>query len=212
MNSQSTSEHSQSNETSDDKEQALKLSIEKKLSGWDRTRHNRINASERLKSYDEKWSVLMLFMNSVAVVFLFLTFAQSKDDESTKIISACYSAYVLILQYFLGTRDYSARSLKLHYQQLEIESMRSDLKAIMSQTSYAFNEKERLVHELIRRYQISLSGSENHTPLDDARYIQSKEKGPHSKAKDFSLDNVLIYINVIILVGIIFTICRYYIL
>jgi hypothetical protein len=183
----------------------LTQSIDNKIEDWDRTRHNRIRASKRLNGYDEKWSVLMLFMNTVAVIFLFISFTgNSNIVNSMQVISACYSAYVIIVQYFLSTKDYSARSLKLHYEQLEIETLRSNLRSLEFDQRSTTEEKELLFQEIILRYQTSLAGAENHISLDNERANQ--EKAGIRISHDFTLDNLLIYANATLLGVIIFVI------
>lgn len=210
-NNDSISDNSHSSNKADKLALDLKLNetIENKLKGWDRTRHNRINASERLKSYNDIWSVLTLIMNTVAIFFVFFSFKLHNSNGFAEIISACFSSYVILLQYFLATRDYSARSLKLHYEQLEIEDLRSELKKIQLLPSSDLSLDEERISSVITRYQVSLKNSENHGAIDDKRYMNSKSKECY-RVYDWTLDQLFIYANVSILVGIIFLIVWLY--
>lgn len=179
-----------------DNREQLDESIKKKLEGWDRTRHNRMNASERLKGYSETWEVVSLIMNTEAIMFVIMAFTGSFSDI-LGIVSAAFSCYVILIQYFLATRDYSARSLKMHYEQLEIESLRAKLKTCQILDDGDYHVGEERVKSIIDQYQVSMRGSENHTKIDDDRYKETKNSPSHH-VWDWTLDQVLIYFNVVI--------------
>lgn len=171
--------------------------IRKKLSGWKRTRSNRISASERFKKYDSRWGIITLFMNTLAIIMVLWTLKFPLKSGIDGILSGGFSIYVILLQDLLGKRDYSARSLKLHYEQLEIESLRYRLKGIYGNKYMDQRKKQQIYNNIVNEYQASLRGNENHNKIDDRLYNE-KEDGKSQIKKDVTLDNAFIYINCII--------------
>ena len=160
-------------------------------------------------------------MNLVAVIFVFLSFINGNNRTAIAVVSGCYTTYVLILQYFLATRNYNSRSLKLHYEQLEIESLRSELKAIEFSPDQGVKQKEEHFTYIIQCYQTSLLGIENHTRIDDLRYTRGKIRRDTSLSEqsrfsflrsclrwlqdiDLTIDNILIFLNLVIVIGVVF--------
>ena len=186
----------------------LNENIQHKLDGWDRTRHNRLHASERLKGYADIWSVLTFIVNIVAIIFIIFSF-ELNSSRTLLVTSSLFSCYVIILQYFLSTRDYNARSLKLHYQQLEIEDLRRQLKQLQFLPSQSISVNEEKFKDIIACYQTSLRGNENHVTLDDRRYNAEKHH-TCSHIFDFTLDQLFIYLKCIVLFAMIALMCKLY--
>lgn len=189
-------------------EDDIDSAIKKKLKGWDRTRHNRIEASERLKGYSQKWSIVTFIFNVEAVICVILTLKFPLKNQIDVVVSGIFSIYVILLQYFLATLNYEARSLKFHYEQIGIENLRMELKQILYKNNDNNDKsKKEQYYSIVKRYEENLIGYENHSRIDDKR---SSNKDLY--IRDFSIENMLIYINFIIaLIIVIIFICIYFV-
>lgn len=157
-----------------------------------RTRTNRLLASQRLLLFANRWNNLSFLINVVAMTFAVISVLSNVSEHFTW-LSTFYAIYVILLQYFLANKDYNARSSKLHYEQLEINNIRMKLKILSANKTLKENDKAKYFQEIFSEYNISLNNNENHTKLDDQR-----GKDPSGKHRDFSFDNVFIYLNLII--------------
>lgn len=180
------------------KNRDIKDEINKKIVGFNRTRDNRIHASERLYSYSEKWETVFFGMNILAVLFLIFSLMNGESKERL-FISSSYSLYTVILQYFYSTLNYKERALKFHYQQLKLEELILELKRILR----VVHNKRKLEIEfnaILQNYILTVLSTENHSRFDDAKvlYNKSDEKNFLKKPRDFSIDNIIFYINIII--------------
>lgn len=175
------------------KEETLNKAIINKIDEWKRTRENRIHISERFKNYDSIWNILMLLMNSTAIFLVFISIKYPLRNGLDSVISGCFSIYIILLQYFLSNQDYKTRSLRFHYEQLEIESLRYDLKKLLHEDSLFLKLKQYKYDQIIQKYVISLKNNENHGKIDDKNRKQKI-------AKDYTTDNILIYLNIIIFI------------
>lgn len=187
--------------------------IASRINGWKRTRNNRINISKRLKSYDEKWNVLILCMNTLAIIFVIFSLKMPLDTGMDTVVAGCFSIYVIVLQYFLSNQDYKTRGLRFHYEQLEIEKMRYSLKKLLNDNSLEIGQKQEKYDEIVDQYLISLKNNENHASIDDdltREEKKSNKKWGKNKVRDFSLDNLFLYANVCIFFGGIFLVVWLY--
>jgi len=176
--------------------------IKKKEEGWKRTRNNRISASERLKGYSQKWGTITLLFNVEAVIFLIISLRFPLDSGFDAAFSGAFSLYVILIQYYLATLNYEAKAMKFHYEQLEIENLRLKLKRLYHSVENTELLEERYAN-IVSEYQENLSGYENHGALDDRRTGREKECESNNnqklkKVRDFTLDNLMIYCNFIL--------------
>lgn len=162
-----------------------------------RTRTNCLLASQRLLLFANRWNNLSFLINVVAMTFAVISVLNHVSKYFTW-LSTFYAIYVILLQYFLANKDYNARSSKLHYEQLEINSIRMKLKILSANKELVESDKARYFQEIFSEYNISLNNNENHTKLDDQR-----GKDTSSKHRDFSFDNVFINLNLIICIVVI---------
>ena len=96
------------------------------------------------------------------------------------------------MQYFLSTLDYSARALKLHYEQLEINELRMQLKLLLVSER---PDKAIEFRHLFEKYSISLKNNENHDAYDDNR----NKKCDMTSDKIFLNSNFIFIIIIIVL-------------
>lgn len=198
--------------------------IDKKINSIDRTRTNRINASERMYKYEKHWNLIFFVMNIEAVVYLIFSLVLIPTENNLLIISGVFSLYVIILQYYRSILNYSERGLKLHYQQIELERCIFKLKSLL-QKKYTMNEQEieKNYQTVMNLYLTNLIGTENHSNYDDSLNSYSKAKNKakkenyddnvhvvdpkplkkfkhyiEKKPADYSIDNILIYSNYIV--------------
>lgn len=181
----------------------LNQEIRKKITGWKRTRYNRINISKRFKKYDSRWNIVMFFMNAFAIVLIIISLNFPLKNGIDTVIAGCFSIYVILLQYFLANENYRTRSLKFHYEQLEIEKLRYSLKSLLRDSSLKFRQKQGQYSSISDQYLISLKNNENHDKIDDA--INSS-----CNVTDRSLDNIFFYINLFFFIGVVFGVISIY--
>lgn len=186
----------------DYKERDIREEINKKIEGFNRTRDNRIHASERLYSYSNKWDFIFFVMNILAVVFLIFSLMNVESHKGL-FISSCFSLYAVILQYYYNTLNYKERALRFHYQQLELEKYILELKKLL-RVVQDDSELEKQYDIIWNKYLITLLGTENHSRFDDEEVLYDREKSIKKlkKPRDFSLDNFLFYINFILIMSV----------
>ena len=186
----------------DYKERDIREEINKKIEGFNRTRDNRIHASERLYSYSNKWDFIFFVMNILAVVFLIFSLMNVESHKGL-FISSCFSLDAVILQYYYNTLNYKERALRFHYQQLEIEKYILELKKLL-RVVQDDSELEKQYDIIWNKYLITLLGTENHSRFDDEEVLYDREKSIKKlkKPRDFSLDNFLFYINFILIMSV----------
>lgn len=203
----------------------LNQEISKKIIGWKRTRYNRINMSERLKKYGSHWNAVMFFMNAFAIVLTIISLKFPLKTRIDTIVAGCFSIYVILLQYFLANQNYETRSLKFHYEQLEIEKLRYSLKTLLRDSSLQYQAKQEKYNSITNQYLISLKNNENHKKIDDKLVknelnkfhegkrnsnINGKNKEHYNIAIDLSLDNIFFYVNLVIFWGVILLVISIY--
>lgn len=195
-------------------QRSIREEIRHKIDSLDKVRKARIEASNRLYKYSSKWEAVLLIMNIIAVILLVLSFS-NKDDLSYKKtqISAFYSLYTILIQYFYNIQNYRERALKFHYLELDIEQNIIELKKLLlindDKEKLSKFEKEELVKEydiVMKKYNTALYGYENHESIDFNK-ANNKTKDDEKKCacitkinkkyKDFSIDNRLFYLNII---------------
>ena len=145
--------------------------IDHKINTLNKTRNNRINASERLYSYSNKWNIVFFFMNVIAVIML-VTSIYSKGSSTKTMISGIFSLYTIITQYVYNSLNYRERALKLHYNELELESQILELKNLSRRAQKAFSDEyvlELKYKAIIEKYIATLKGYENHDNIDNIR-------------------------------------------
>lgn len=167
-----------------------------------RTRMNRINLSERLKRYSKKWNIIIFLLNIEAVVLIIMVISQYKSNPMS-VFSGVFSAYVILLQYFINEQKYSERSLKSHYHQLELGDNIHELDNCISKIKLEekFEEKEILEtrENVLREYQLTLKNNENHAEIDDINNLIMERKG-QKRLIDFSSDNIFAFMNFIVVI------------
>lgn len=145
--------------------------IDHKINTLNKTRNNRINASERLYSYSNKWNIVFFFMNVIAVIML-VTSIYSKGSSTKTMISGIFSLYTIITQYVYNSLNYRERALKFHYNELELESQILELKNLSRRAQKAFSDEyvlELKYKAIIEKYIATLKGYENHDNIDNIR-------------------------------------------
>lgn len=162
--------------------------IDDSIIDFKRTRTNRLKASERLKKYKDRWDRLTFFLNVSAVIITMIALIIQTDRFEH--IASIYSIYVILLQYYLATLDYNNRSLKLHYEQLELNDLRTELKLLLINNDLSDAIKLDQYNNIFDKYQTSLRNNENHSKLDDTTDCCKK---------DFSFDNIFINVNILVL-------------
>lgn len=179
----------------------ITFEINKKINSLNKTRDNRIEMSKRLKSYSEKWKFIFFILNFEAVLFVLLSLAGSKVNDNFgsgefTLFAGAFSIYVILLQYYVNELNYNERSLKAHYHQLEIEDLILELKKIL------ILSKEKLIaidehYSIMVKYQSLLKNNENHNSLDNKKRLSRNDS--NIKVKDYTTDNILLYINMVLL-------------
>ncbi|MBH0333970.1 hypothetical protein ABH14_30290 [Brevibacillus brevis] len=199
--------------------------INKKINTLNKTRYNRIEMSIRLKNYSEKWKLVFFFLNIEAVIFVVFSLG-GKEIHSIfghsifTVISGVFSIYVILLQYYVNELNYNERALRVHYHQLDVEDLILRLKELLAKKNSEHNkldEKNTLENFsiIMHEYQTILKNNENHDSVDNIKSIQNKladkdekeklkgdkeEVGANKgKVKDLTIDNILWYINFIIM-------------
>ena len=196
-----------------DKE-SLESKINASINTINRTRLNRINFSERLKKYANRWNIIIFILNIEAVFLIIWTLYADADTASTNMAlsSAFFAIYVILLQYFINEQSYSERSLKTHYHQLELRDLMIQLEInklklldlqkddtsidnIVKSSTYkaVLNQYEIIMNS----YQLALKNNENHANRDD---LETKKKldMKGNVHYDFSFENIFIFINFVV--------------
>ncbi|PGL12166.1 hypothetical protein CN912_10610 [Bacillus cereus] len=187
--------------------------IEKKIKTFNKTRNNRIKMSTRLNTYSEKWKLIFFFLNIEAVIFVVLSLvgeeiSQNFGNVIFNVLSGMFSIYVILIQYYINELNYRERALRVHYHQLDIEDLIIKLKKlIMEYNSEESDSNVRMEKDILKdfniimyEYQTILKNNENHDFIDNQRRIQETiEEQISSKVKDFTIDNVVLNINFILL-------------
>lgn len=184
--------------------------VEKRISGFKRTRLNRISASERLKKYSSRWNLLFFIMNSLAIIMVILSIKLPLKSGFDAMISGCFSIYIILLQYFISNQNYSERSLRFHYEQLEIEEMIYELKQLIYNKD-VFLDIKMEYKSIIDKYIISLKNNENHEKIDDEKNTLEDNNSIDRRNKlDITMDNIFIYFNMVLVICLIFLLVLIY--
>ncbi|SCW88071.1 hypothetical protein SAMN04487970_11111 [Paenibacillus tianmuensis] len=190
------------------KEINIYTEIEKKINTFNKTRHNRIKMSIRLKDYSQKWKFVFFVLNIEAVIFVLLSLAGKEingkfDGTVFSIISGVFSIYVILIQYYINELNYNERALKVHYHQLEIEDLILRLKELLMKSNSQDNkptEETLFLHYSIitREYQTILKNNENHDEVDNKRRLQETTVENKKSIKPFDLtnDNIILFVNI----------------
>lgn len=155
--------------------------VNKKIHSIDSVRSDRINKSQRLYKYAEKWKRLFFWMNLEAVVFLIASLVPENRDENNiaLIISGIFSAYTILLQYYIDSLNFNERALRLHYHQLQLEQFILELKELIFKWQDTKEISISKYLNIMRKYQLELGGYENHDEID-----RLKSKGYPQKKRD----------------------------
>lgn len=113
--------------------------------------------------------------------------------------------------------NYNERALKTHYHQLDIEDLILKLKKLFLEKNNSNSDDKSLIERfdiIMFEYQSILKNNENHDSVDDAKHrfnkiIEDKEF-KKKKIKDFTVDNILLHVNMAILLFPIVTIYIYF--
>ena len=197
--------------------------IEENIKRNNTIRNARIISSERLRKYSEKWNVIFVWLNLIAVIGTVLgIYSYIHKNKIITLVSALFSLYVILVQEFVGKENYSERSLKLHYHQLSLKRVINELTKlkirIQCTPEHEVNWKDlELYKYILNERNQSLSGYENHDDQDyiEAKIIEKKEKEIYGNGKkikfwatiDFSVENIQIFIQWIIII----TMISYYV-
>src|SRR5699024_5025364 len=123
------------------------ISIEKKRIR--RTRKNRINLSERLKKYDRKWKNVIFLLNIEAVILIIIVISKFSYSRHIEVFAVAFSAYVILLQYFINEQKYSERSLKAHYHQLELADILNEMDQISLKYEHSSEPNDKTIEDYI---------------------------------------------------------------
>ena len=107
--------------------------------------------------------------------------------------------YVILLQYLINELNYNERSMKAHYHQLELNELlvKLSMLKVKIKKDLSFDESIKKIEKVMEIYQVSLKNNENHSNRDD-RVGKMNKYVPNHKLYDFSLDNIFIFLNLII--------------
>lgn len=157
-------------------------------------RKARILASERLGGYANKWDLYLLLMAILSSALLVVSLTLKDEGTARKVVSGCFSMYTVIIQYYVSTLNYRERALKFHYHHIEINKLKQEL---VSLNSLKASNRWRTFKVIMDKYDMLLQQQENHSELD---YYGAK--GMDSKfTRDFSLDNIFVNIQPLIIIG-----------
>ncbi|MBJ6744950.1 SLATT domain-containing protein [Streptococcus sp. 121] len=169
----------------------------------------RVLASERLYSYAKKWEFIFLFMNLISASLLVYSIVIEADSKNSLLISSIFSIYTLFIQSFVSKLNYNERALKFHYHQLDLENFLLANKYLLLDSTGRSDEEKLDEHEKIMKlYQLSLQGIENHSNLDHKKATKRSKKMEKEGGSgflsnieqrliyaDFSLDNLFVNIQ-----------------
>ena len=147
----------------------IRKEINKKINTIDKTRTNRIFASERLYNYSKKWEVVFFLMNVLAIIFLISSTLVPSASKLMIFVSGCFSLYTIITQYYYNNLNYRERGLKFHYLELDLERLIIQLKTILRDTNMTDLDLEREYSYIMNNYISSLKGYENHEDIDNEK-------------------------------------------
>lgn len=151
-------------------------------------------------------------MNIEAVIFVLLSLGGQSvlPDSKTTIISVLagiFSIYVILIQYYINELNYNERVLRSHYHQLEIEDLILRLKKLIIKTKckdepLTGSDCIKRFYAILFEYQTILKNNENHDPVDYKKYLidKSKNKEYSKKIFDFTIDNIVLHINFILVI------------
>lgn len=191
----------------------IKEEIGKKINTFNITRNNRINMSLRLKKYSDKWKLIFFFLNFEAVIFVAISLTgESILNENNlsvfSVVAGIFSIYVILIQYYINELNYNERALKVHYHQLDIEDLILKLKKIIMNVNIKedtqIGNEAKLIEDfdvIMYEYQTILKNNENHDPIDNKKRLLSEIVDNNQLLKnnrDFSMDNIILHINIII--------------
>ncbi|MEH7115753.1 SLATT domain-containing protein, partial [Neobacillus niacini] len=169
--------------------------------------------SLRFKNYSDKWKLIFFFLNFEAVIFVAISLAgDSILNENNlsifSVVSGIFSIYVILIQYYINELNYNERALKVHYHQLDIEDliikMKNLLMHINIKDAKTHEDGKKMIEEfnvIMYEYQTILKNNENHDPIDNKRRLLgeiSDNNQLHKKILDYSMDNIILHINIIL--------------
>src|SRR5699024_3205332 len=173
-----------------------------------RTRKNRINLSERLKKYDRKWKNIIFLLNIVAVILIIIVISKFSYSRPVEVFAGAFSAYVILLQYFINEQKYGERALKAHYHQLELADILNEMDQICFKYKHLSVPNDKTIEEYIDRkeklldkYQLSLKNNENHLSivhLNNSMY----EKVIILLLYVFLIGNIFSFLNLLFYIGV----------
>lgn len=229
-NSESEVEQQESEAEASQENDDIRTTIRKKIKSIEFLRGVRIQLCNRLENYSRKWKFILFFMNVEAVIIVLLSLTNAIEtiqigrmNMSFDLISGIFTLYVILLQYYINSLNYSERSLRGRYHELELEDLNQELKMLsikMNTEEIEMSEKEIIesYKKLVDQYQLAVKNNENHRDLEFKRTIyaiklkayergKSKEKPEGQPPKDFTLDMALIYANTLLSIVMLFVIC-----
>lgn len=164
--------------------------IEKLMYSIEVTRRARIYKCERLYDYADNWEFIILMMNVISSFLLI--FALIRDETGYQLtISACYSIYTMLMQFYYSTLNYRERGLRLHYHQLELERFVKRLEDLLIiEQQLGESEKIKEFKNVRNLYFSALQEAENHSTEDfeQARFVvkgyQNNSKSDASDQKE----------------------------
>ncbi|MDQ0221659.1 SLATT domain-containing protein [Streptococcus moroccensis] len=178
----------------------LKYRIEEAIKRLKKIRKSRILASERMYKYANRWNIIIFVMSITSAMFLIISLVKVEQD-TRKILSACFSIYTLTLQYFVSTLNYRERGLKFHYHQIEMHNLILQLDSLLYKK---VSNKAIKYNQIMEQYQSLLQSQENHTELD---YVRAKG-ADNSLVRDLGLDSIFIIVQPIVVI--LFLVFYYY--
>lgn len=181
----------------DDKYDKLYMHIQKKLGKITEIRKLRLNSFIKNKNMNEKWEVILLVYNIIAVILVIFSLSNMFSNIAIKnlgIISSIFSIYVILIQNYVSKKDFNGRKDKFYSNQLSIKTCIEDLRSLFLDGAYLNNimslnnnmdiiyklsedyEKKLIKYELIiQKYQEIIAFTENYDGENNAVFWKERE-------------------------------------
>lgn len=196
--------------------------VKKKSSSIAFARGCRIHLSKRLANYDRLWNFIFFAMNIEAVIIVVLSLTKTVGTITIgsfsmpfDLFAGMFTLYVILLQYYINALNYSERSYRSHYHQIELEDWTIALDKLVIKMEEKLISRESVIdvyHHIVSKYQLSIKNNENHSDIDFRRTSHEKKlkegmRTNNKALKDLSLDIMLIGVNTFVTISIIAMIC-----
>lgn len=153
--------------------------IKNKIDQISKTRRIRIEFTDRLTTYDLKWKFIFFGINIEAVTFVLLSLTNTIETIEIwnlnipfDLLSGIFTIYVILLQYYINGLNYNERALQVHYHQLELEDLKSQLNLLLLKMKNKDTSEKEIIEkyeQIVNQYQLALKNNENHRKIDFER-------------------------------------------